>query len=167
MDKAKKISTLIILIIIGCLLVIVINTNLKNTKDSNEIVMKDLDGNVQTISFSEKPSVLLFFTSWCPYCNDDAPKIVSLYQKYKNEINIYGINLIHRENDPDDVKEYVSDYNIEYPVLFDDGGKLYRKYGSPGFPTLVFLDKNGKEVNRIVGSTAKKVIERQFINAMK
>ncbi|CAG7648555.1 Sporulation thiol-disulfide oxidoreductase A [Paenibacillus solanacearum] len=128
--------------------------------------MKDLEGNMQTIALNDKPSVLLFFTSWCPYCNEDAPKIVSMYQKYKSDINIYGINLINRENDPDDVREYIKKYNIDYPVLLDDGGNLYRKYRAPGFPTLIFLNKHGKEMNRIVGSTAIEIIERQFTNAI-
>lgn len=167
MNKAKKITTVITLILLGCLVIVVLNNNLRSSNKSNEILLKNLEGGMQTISLNEKPSVLLFFTSWCPYCNEDAPKIVSMYQKYKNHINIYGINLIHRENDWDDVREYISSYNIEYPVLLDDGGNLYRKYGSPGFPTLIFLDKSGRETKRIVGSTAIHVIKKQFTNAIK
>jgi peroxiredoxin len=91
---------------------------------------------------------------------------VSLYEKYKNEINLYGINLQNRDN-PIDLKAYIDKYKIQYPVLLDEESSLYKQYGSPGFPMLVFLDRKGKVTKRMVGSREKNVIEQQFRTAIK
>ncbi|MDF2650477.1 MAG: TlpA family protein disulfide reductase [Paenibacillus sp.] len=167
MEKIKKVATFILLILIVCVALVAVKDNLSNTNGVvSEIILKDLKGSTHTIGPNKKSSVLVFFTSWCPYCNEDAPKIVDMYGKYQNNIDIYGINLINRD-DVSEVRDYVSEYNIEYPILLDEGGSLYKSYGSPGFPTLVFLDKNGKETKRIVGSTELDTIEKQFIRAIK
>ncbi|MOA12086.1 Thiol-disulfide oxidoreductase ResA [compost metagenome] len=115
-----------------------------------------------SIEFSDKPSVLLFFTTWCPYCNDDAPKMVELYNKYKDEVNVYGINVINRDV-LSEVKQYVEHYQIEYPVLLDESNQLYEKYGEKGFPSMFFVDTNGKTKDRIIGSTDISVIEESFL----
>jgi hypothetical protein len=52
-------------------------------------------------------------------------------------------------------------------VLSFDVERPNKEYGSPGFPTLLFLDKNGHITRRIVGSTSIKNIEKQFINSIK
>ncbi|TXK83745.1 TlpA disulfide reductase family protein [Paenibacillus sp. N3.4] len=157
----KKIASMILILILGILAVTIFNNF--QSRDTKDVVipLKDLGGNEERIIFRDKPTAILFFTSWCPYCNEDAPKIVSIYEKYKNEINLYGINLINRD-DRDKVDKYVQKYNIGYPILLDEDSILYKKYGSPGFPTLVFFDKNGKETKRIVGSTSQSIIESQF-----
>ncbi|NEW04874.1 TlpA family protein disulfide reductase [Paenibacillus sp. SYP-B3998] len=157
----KKIAIMISIIILGVVAVTIFNN--VQSKDTMDLVipLKDLGGNEERIIFRDKPTAILFFTSWCPYCKEDAPKIVSVYEKYKNEINLYGVNLINRD-DRDEVDKYVHKYKIGYPILLDEDSILYKKYGSPGFPTLVFFDKNGKETKRIVGSTDQNIIDAQF-----
>ncbi|SEM58961.1 TlpA disulfide reductase family protein [Paenibacillus sp. OV219] len=88
-----------------------------------------------TIDFSKKPTVLLFFTSWCPYCNEDAPKIVQLEAKYKDKIQFYGINLLYRDD-----REELGD----------------------GFPSLYFYKTDGNLIDSIIGSTAIADIDFAF-----
>lgn len=166
----KKLSFILTnLILLSALVTIVYlvtnnTTSSKPEEPSKNIVLMDLYNSQQVnVNFSEKPSVLLFFTSWCPYCNEDAPKIVSLYNKYKDQINIYGINISNRD-DLNEVKKYVKKYNIEYPILKDENGDIYKNYGSPGFPTLFFIDSKGNVIDRIVGSTDIELIEKSFVN---
>jgi len=113
------------------------------------------------VHFAEKPTVLLFFTSWCPYCNEDAPKIVELEKKYKGEINVYGINVTARDN-LDDVRDYVQRHNIEYPVLLDESADIYNKFGGVGFPSLYFFNERGEVADAIVGSADMEQIEDSF-----
>lgn len=126
--------------------------------------MSDISGEPHTITFADKPTVLLFFTSWCPYCNQDAHKIVNMHERYKDQIQIYGINPTDRD-DVDKVKKYMTKHGIQYPVLLDEDSNLRKQFGTPGFPTLVFLDRNGKETNRIRGASDVNIIEKQFAKA--
>lgn len=159
------ITNLILLFTLVTIVYLVTNTtSSKPEEPSINIILMDLYNSQQVnVNFSEKPSVLLFFTSWCPYCNEDAPKIVSLSNKYKDQINIYGINISNRD-DLNEVKKYVKKYNITYPILKDELGDIYKNYGSPGFPTLFFIDSKGKVIDRIIGSTDIELIEKSFVN---
>ncbi|UKS26609.1 TlpA family protein disulfide reductase [Paenibacillus sp. HWE-109] len=161
----KTIASIISIIILGIVAVTVFNNFNNRQIEYVTTSLKDLGGNEESIIFKDKPTAFLFFTSWCPYCNEDAPKVVSVYEKYKDKINLYGINLINRD-ERSGVDKYVVKYKIGYPVLLDEDNKLYKKYGSPGFPTLVFFDKNGKETKRIVGSTNQNIIDAQFRKAV-
>ncbi|RKP57979.1 TlpA family protein disulfide reductase [Cohnella endophytica] len=160
MKKIQQISTVIVLLIAVFTLFYALKDNKENPED---IVLKDLKtSNQVSIKFSEKPTVLLFFTSWCPYCNEDAPKIVQLYNKYKNDLNIFGINITNRD-DIQDVKDYVANYHIDYPILLDESGSIYKKYAGSGFPSLYFFNSNGEVIDTIIGATDLDTIENSFI----
>ncbi|TFE19567.1 TlpA family protein disulfide reductase [Cohnella luojiensis] len=180
MRKIQVISTCMILIFAICIIAYVvlekktsssddksvISTENEKTLSMNteNIVLKDLiTSNKTSINFSEKPTALLFFTSWCPYCNEDAPKIVELQNKYKDNMNVFGINLIYRD-DIDEVRSYVKNYKIEYPVLLDETGDIYEKYGGSGFPALYFFNSKGELIDQIIGSSDIEYIESSFIN---
>lgn len=84
-----------------------------------------------------------------------------MHKKYKDDIDLFGINLSNRD-DIQDVKDYVEQYAIEYPVLLDDTGDIYKKYGGAGFPALYFFNSDGVIVDQIIGSTDIETIEDSF-----
>ncbi|OAB38648.1 hypothetical protein PMSD_06440 [Paenibacillus macquariensis subsp. defensor] len=93
--------------------------------------------------------------------DEDAPKIVRLHNKYKKDMNLYGINLISRD-DIQDVRDFIEKYNIEYPILLDESGSIYKKYGGSGFPSLYFFNSKGEVIDQIIGSTDIATIESSF-----
>lgn len=84
-----------------------------------------------------------------------------MHKKYKDDIDLFGINLSNRD-DIQDVKDYVEQYAVEYPVLLDDTGDIYKKYGGSGFPALYFFNSDGVIVDQIIGSTDIETIEDSF-----
>lgn len=115
----------------------------------------------QTIDFAEKPTVLQVFTSWCPYCNEDAPKVVELQKKYKDQIRIIGINLYPRDTE-EDLAAYLTKHGITYPVLLDEDGSVYEKLGKTGFPALFIMDEKGEVATSRVGSIDRSDMEEFF-----
>ncbi|MNI29742.1 Thiol-disulfide oxidoreductase ResA [compost metagenome] len=158
--KSKVITLVILLIMLSAVIYTLFNYS--SSAGSGDIVLKELrsSSDVQ-INFSEKPTVLLAFTSWCPYCKEDAPKIISLYEKYKDEINIYGINLLYQD-DLDEVVNYVDTYKIKYPVLLDETGDTHRYLGEPALPALLFINSEGELIDQLIGSTDIEIIEDSF-----
>lgn len=158
------ISMLFFFLAFGCIAYVVVIDNSKSANTSMEpIALKELAStNEVQIHFSEKPTVLLLFTSWCPYCNEDAPKIVALNEKYKDRFNIYGINLLYRD-ELSEVKAYVDQHQITYPILLDETGSFHEKYGKTGFPALFFINKQGKVIDQIIGSADISMIEDSFL----
>ncbi|TYP74595.1 TlpA family protein disulfide reductase [Paenibacillus methanolicus] len=112
----------------------------------------------RTVDFAEKPTVLQVFTSWCPYCNEDAPKLVELQEKYKDQVHVIGINLYHRDTE-EDLAAYLTKYGITYPVLLDEDGSIHEKLGKTGFPALFIMDAKGEVASSRVGSIDRSDME--------
>src|SRR3989344_9646414 len=66
----------------------------KNPNLAPDFTLQRLGGG--TITLAEfrgvKPVVLDFWASWCPNCQRDMPKLNEMYEKYKDDIEVIGIN---------------------------------------------------------------------------
>ncbi|MEK3885611.1 TlpA disulfide reductase family protein [Paenibacillus sp. PL2-23] len=162
----KSVITVILLVIAAVALTSVLMKQFRGSEEeTTEVIqLKQLGTNeTVTVDFSDKPSVMVLFTSWCTYCNADAPKIVQLQDKYKDQLNVYGINLLYRDEESE-VRRYADTHGIDYPILLDESGDIHRKYGQTPFPALFFVDKEGNVVDRLIGSTDIETIDNSFQN---
>lgn len=94
---------------------------------------------------SPPKTILMFWTSWCPYCYRQLQGICSLISKYKG-INFVFINLTEGR---DKIKSFINK-NFKgciKNVFIDKKGDLAKKFGVLGVPTFIFL-KDSKEVHR-------------------
>ena len=64
----------------------------------------------------EKPVILDFWASWCPNCRRDMPRLSAWYQKYKDEVEIIGINL---QESSGTAQRFVDSRNITFPIAMD------------------------------------------------
>jgi peroxiredoxin len=141
MQNLKKFKTLLFMALI-CLV-------LGFVKDSQaaDIILKDLGGQtVNLSSYTGKPVVLFFWTTWCPYCRQELKKLNQQYSQITKEgIIILGVNV----NEPDyKVQRFFKDYQLNLKILLDKNGSLADKYGLIGVPTYIFLDKTGKVISQ-------------------
>ena len=102
------------------------------------------DGTSATMSgtLKEKDLVVLnIFASWCGPCEREFPGMESVYQANKDRVEIISVS-----GDPSDTMEVISDYKSEHGLSFPMGlagdGLSFMKF--PGFPTTVFIDRDGK-----------------------
>jgi peroxiredoxin len=107
--------------------------------------LKDLKGqDVSLGSLKERPVLLVFGTTWCPYCREEIPHIKEIYRQGKEKklevLNIYI-------NEPEaKVATFAAKHELPYPVLLDKDGQVAERYQVRGVPTLVLLDRQGKIV---------------------
>lgn len=82
------------------------------------------------------------FATWCPPCQQETPTLRSLDRAYRNEgLLIIGISVQElRET----VRGYAERYEIEYPILLDVDGALFRAALAGGLPTKILLDAEGR-----------------------
>jgi peroxiredoxin len=110
-----------------------------------DFTLKDLKGQEVSLgSYRDRPVLLVFGTTWCPYCREEIPRIKEIFQKGKEKklevLNIYI-------NEPEaKVSDFASKYKLPYPVLLDKDGQVAERYQVRGVPTLVLLDGQGKIV---------------------
>jgi cytochrome c biogenesis protein CcmG/thiol:disulfide interchange protein DsbE len=107
--------------------------------------------------FSGRPTVLSFWTTWCPYCLRQTPVMVDAHRRWESlGVQFVGINV--RENS-DSVDAYVAQHGIAYPILLDADGTAAAEYAIQGFPTTYFLDANLRIVARHVGALTSEQLD--------
>jgi len=108
-----------------------------------------VDGGSVSVGDGGAPATMLvFFASWCPHCNNEAPIISEIEDQYEDlQLVMVGIDSTQGDS-PEKVREFVERYDIESPTVYDPS--LGPEYRVPGYPTVYVLDKN----NEVVGATS-------------
>lgn len=100
------------------------NPELINSKRAPEFSLKSLEG--ETISlrdYKDKILVLHIATTWCPFCNAEAPHLEKLYQDYKNK-NVEVLIIDVKEPKELVEKQLKEKHNLSFPILLDPDGKV-------------------------------------------
>ena len=99
-------------------------------------------------AYAGKPLVINFFGSWCEYCKLEASDLAT-FAKSNPGAQVVGIASQDTEKD---AGAFMTEYGLTYPLVVDDGS-LTAQYGISGWPTTIFYDAAGKEVDRLVGAS--------------
>lgn len=114
---------------------------------AGEIILNDATGQaVNLSSYKGKPVILLFWTTWCPYCRQE---LINLNQQHaqiaKEGIVVFGVNVNESESK---VRKFFKESFPNFKILLDKDGLLSRKYDLMGVPTYIFLDKAGEVISQ-------------------
>lgn len=110
--------------------------------------LEGLDGKTYEVGGTRGKALLInFWASWCGPCEDEAPDLVELHEKYSDRLDIYAVNSTKYDS-LTGAKKFVEQYKFKFPVLLDVENDATEKYEVRGFPTTFFVDANGviKEV---------------------
>lgn len=92
--------------------------------EAKEFNIKSTDG--KTVSLSDyrgKFIVVHIATTWCPYCNAEAPYLEEIYKEYKDK-NV-EVLIIDVKEPRDLVHEKIKNkFNLSFPVLLDTDGAV-------------------------------------------
>jgi thiol-disulfide isomerase/thioredoxin len=99
--------------------------------------------------------MLVFFATWCPHCQDEAPVMSELESQYDGlRMVMVGID---GEDDPEKVQRFVEEYDIESPAVYEP--ELGAEYGVSGYPTTYVLDRENRVVGAHSGEAPREVYE--------
>ena len=78
----------------------------------------------------EKPVIVFFWASWCPYCKALMPHLQSIRLEYGDRVEILAIQI----KDKADAAAFVSEAGYDFTVLphGDDVADLYEIHSTPG-----------------------------------
>jgi thiol-disulfide isomerase/thioredoxin len=122
----------------------------RNPDAAPEFKLADLDGKPLTLANSHGKVILLnFWATWCGPCRAEIPDLVGLQNKYKDRLQVIG--LVVDGDDPAEIKRFVEESGINYPVaLATDDIRI--QYGGIGaLPTSFVLDGEGRVVQKHEG----------------
>ncbi|MFN3478918.1 MAG: peroxiredoxin family protein [Thermodesulfovibrionales bacterium] len=112
------------------------------TTNSSEVHLSDLRGKVVLIEF---------WATWCPPCRESIPTMNEIYKRYNEKgLVLLGISVDKGQNVVEDLRAFVREYSIQYPVLIDSKN-VNNLYGVYSIPTTFLIDKEGKIVFKSIG----------------
>ncbi len=114
-----------------------------------DVVLATLDGSEVDFSAYQGQVVLVnFWGTWCEPCIRETPALQAAYEQYRDDgLMIVGVNLTDDEltqgNTLDDVRAFVEQFGVEYPIALDMEGKATRAFRVFPLPTSFFIDPQG------------------------
>jgi tetratricopeptide (TPR) repeat protein len=89
--------------------------------------------------------VYVFWEAWCPFSQRSVPWLEDIHRRFKDQnLNIVGLTTVSRSSTDDDVRHFIRDNGITFPILKESGSA--RKYfNMSGTPFITFV-RDGKLV---------------------
>jgi cytochrome c biogenesis protein CcmG/thiol:disulfide interchange protein DsbE len=93
--------------------------------------------------------VLNIWASWCVPCREEAPVLVREWRRARPRgVLFVGIDM---QDAPEDARDFMNHYGIDYLNLRDPTNKTFRRYGATGLPETWFISARGDIVNHVIG----------------
>jgi thiol-disulfide isomerase/thioredoxin len=106
--------------------------------------LKTVSGEVVTNkSLAGKPTLLMFWATWCHVCRHEMPNMKALYQEKKETLNVLAIGFQDTESR---VVNYVRDNpdTFVFPVAYDIDNRVSAPFAIRATPTFFLLNKEGR-----------------------
>ena len=116
------------------------------TKENKDIALN--------LAQSGKVSLVVFFATWCPHCQQELPHLVDFQTnllsnaKLKDKVQLLGVRTaIEREQEP--YSAFQKRFNLNFPIYTDPAmslvfSKFMQSQGKkPALPTLALVDEQG------------------------
>ena len=135
-----------------------------DTMDTGSLTLRDQNDNEVSLSdFAGKIVYINFWGTWCPVCCQELNDIQRLYDAYADSDEVQVLTLVYpnsgQEGSVDDIKAFIQENNITFPVLFDEEGLLFAEYGITAFPTVVVIDQNQNVYGYLSGGISYETME--------
>jgi len=95
--------------------------------------------------FSGTPLLAIFMCNHCPYVQQKMDAIIELHKRFKDKINIIGINSNagYPGDGFADMKTFAKERGMAFPYLFDETQAVAKAYGAVCTPDTFLFDKDG------------------------
>lgn len=108
------------------------------------------DERVSNATLSGKPTMIVFWAPWCGVCKADSPAVSRVKNMVGDRANV--VSIASEYESLREVQRYIDDVGVDYPVLLG-GKKTARDFQVRAFPTVFFLDAQGRIESSAVGYT--------------
>ncbi|MBQ0729161.1 MAG: protein disulfide oxidoreductase [Oleispira antarctica] len=131
-DKAFWLSSLKTLALI--IIVVLIVTQYQQ-RDMSTGQAPTLEG----INYSNGPTLVYFWGSWCPICRTTSPFVSTLAQE--QEDNVVSIAL--SSGSDEEINHYLKEHDYQFDTINDDNGKISQSWGVAVTPSMFIIDTQG------------------------
>ena len=142
---------------------LVINKILK--KHDNITFLDSKNEQINLKNYHGNLILLNFWATWCAPCKEEMPSLDKLQSNPNfDKLKIFPINVGNESIEKS--KEFFEDLKIDnLELYFDTSVNLTKKFSLRGIPTTIFINKDGEEFARIIGSTD--FVNKEFLQWLK
>lgn len=97
-----------------------------------------------------KVTLLNFWATWCPPCQEEMPSIEKLHAALRGEA--FAVAAISVKEDAKTVEGFLKQYPYTFPIYLDPTGAASGNFVTRGIPTTFVLDKDARAIAAIIGS---------------
>jgi len=133
-------------------LMLTISTQALSSESTPNFRLTTLAGEtVSNESLKGKPTLLMFWASWCETCQAELPRLKTLYEQ-KKEKGLQALAIGFRDEEAN-IRGYVQDHRgtFSFPTAYDVNNRVSESFGARATPTFVLLDAQGRVVLVHVG----------------
>ncbi|RME46331.1 MAG: hypothetical protein D6791_08550 [Chloroflexi bacterium] len=99
---------------------------------------------VSLSQFQGQPVLINFWATWCGPCRLEMPHLQAAYEQYRDKgFTVIAVD-VKFDDGPEAVQAFIDELGLTFPVVKDDTGAVeIDLYNVLGYPTSVFIDRNG------------------------
>jgi cytochrome c biogenesis protein CcmG/thiol:disulfide interchange protein DsbE len=166
----RRMSPVVLVLVVGLALLLVFALGMKLLKDSltqletgpaPSFSINPYGNPSQTFNLTEqrgKVVVVNFWASWCGPCRSEASDLNALWSEYKDRGVVFvGVGYLDNEGD---ARDFVKEFDIPYLTGPDSGSAISRAYRVKGVPETYIVDQRGNIAVTIPGPTTAKDLRR-------
>lgn len=114
--------------------------------------LQTLEGETVKLSdFRGEKVFLNFWASWCGPCRSEMPDMQKFHEEH-DDVTILAVNLTQTETKPENVDEFLEEFDITFPILKDENSDVATMYNVQALPTSYLIDSEGKIEHVAVGA---------------
>jgi thiol-disulfide isomerase/thioredoxin len=134
--------------------------------DLPDFTLADGDGATESLAdLGGKVVLLNIWATWCVPCREEMPQLNALQEALGGKsFEVVAVNI--DKGGPEKARKFLEETKAKDLTLYTDPtGKLFSKLRAVGMPTTLLIDRDGKEIGRLVGPAdwaspeAKRLIE--------
>lgn len=130
-----------------------------------DVYFKDKDDQIIQLSHQlGKPIIINIWATWCPPCREEMPYFQEVWNKYKEQVDIYMVNATFSQPNEtkDTVDDFVLDMNLTLPIYYDSNFSTMLGLQANFLPTTVFIDSQGNVSTHHIGEISEQELENEI-----
>ena len=116
----------------------------RELQSEQDFILYDQYGKIHQLSdYKGKTVVVTFVASWCHYCTMEMNALRLTWESDPDVVHLTVIQPGGNDMSKEELIEWAKENEYEFPLLFDEDGSVFYKYGVSGLPTNYFVFSTG------------------------
>ena len=132
-----------------------------------DFTLKTPSGETYKLSELRGNAVLVnLWATWCPPCRAEMPSIEKMYQEYRDQgFIVLAVNMTYQD-DPFAVTPFIQEYNLTFPILLEETGRVASAYQLRSLPSSFFINREGIITEVVIGGPMSEALLRTRIEGI-